>query len=416
MNSKILNSYFLFLFSFIPASIIIGPAISLFNILLIDISFIFFILFKKDFKFLSNKTVKIIILLCLYLIFNSIIAKDFSMSAYRNLGFIRFGIFFLAFNYFFYNNDFINRVLVIWAFTLSFLSLDTYLESISGTNILGYGEAYGARIVSFFKDEPIVGGYINGFYLIIIGFLFYLNNKVVNKYKYIILIFTIFFITAIILTGERSNSIKAILGFFLFYFSNDHFKFKEKILSVLLLVLVFIFLLNTSNFLKLRYGGQFFKPIISIFQSNNEIIIEREANKNLYITLYQSGFEVFKKYKIFGVGNKNYRLETCSNEKNPKYSCSTHPHQLYFEFLAEHGIVGALILIFILFSLILSKIKIIFSSKNYLQLGCLTFLLTSFIPLLPSGAFFADYNLTIFWINLSIMYAVGNKTNVFRLN
>lgn len=416
MNSKILNSYFLILFSFIPASIIIGPAISLFNILLIDISFIFFILFKKDFKFLSNKTVKLIILLCLYLVFNSVIAKDFSMSAYRNLGFIRFGIFFLAFNYFFYNKDFVNRVLVIWALTLSFLSLDTYLESISGTNILGYGEAYGARIVSFFKDEPIVGGYINGFYLIIIGFLFYLNNKILNKYKYIILIFTIFFITAIILTGERSNSIKAILGFFLFYFLNDHFKFKEKILSVLLLVLVFIFLLNTSNFLKLRYGGQFFKPIISIFQSNNEISVEREANKNLYIALYQSGFEVFKKYKIFGVGNKNYRLETCSNEKNPKYFCSTHPHQLYFEFLAEHGIVGTVILIFILFSLILSKIKIILSSKNYLQLGCLTFLLTSFIPLLPSGAFFADYNLTIFWINLSIMYAVGNKTNVFKLN
>ena len=416
MNSKILNSYFLILFSFIPASIIIGPAISLFNILLIDISFIFFILFKKDFKFLSNKTVKLIILLCLYLVFNSVIAKDFSMSAYRNLGFIRFGIFFLAFNYFFYNNDFVNRVLVIWALTLSFLSLDTYLESISGTNILGYGEAYGARIVSFFKDEPIVGGYINGFYLIIIGFLFYLNNKILNKYKYIILIFTIFFITAIILTGERSNSIKAILGFFLFYFLNDHFKFKEKILSVLLLVLVFIFLLNTSNFLKLRYGGQFFKPIISIFQSNNEISVEREANKNLYIVLYQSGFEVFKKNKIFGAGNKNYRLETCSNEKNPKYYCNTHPHQLYFEFLAEHGIVGTVVLIFILFSLILSKIKIILSSKNYLQLGCLIFLLTSFIPLLPSGAFFADYNLTIFWINLSIMYAVGNKTNVFRFN
>jgi len=416
MNSKILNSYFLVLFSFIPASIIIGPAISLFNILLIDISFIFFILFKKDFLFLSNKTVKIIILLCLYLIFNSILAKDFSMSALRNLGFIRFGIFFLAFNYFFYNKDFVNRVLVIWVMTLSFLSFDTYIESISGTNILGYGEAYGSRIVSFFKDEPIVGGYINGFYLIIIGFLFYLNNKILNKYKYIILIFTIFFITAIILTGERSNLIKAILGFFLFYFFNDHFKFKEKILSVLLLVLIFIFLLNTSNFLKVRYSGQFFKPIISIFKSNNEISIEREANKNTYIALYQSGFEVFKKYKIFGVGNKNYRVETCSNEKNPKYFCSTHPHQLYFEFLAEHGIVGTVILIFILFSLILSKIKIIFCSKNYLQLGCLTFLLTSFIPLLPSGAFFADYNLTIFWINLSIMYAVGNKTNVFRFN
>ena len=281
MNSKILNSYFLVLFSLIPASIIIGPAISLFNILLIDISFIFFISFKKDFKFLSNKTVKLIMLLCLYLIFNSILAKDFSMGAYRNLGFIRFGILFLAFNYFFFNKDFVNRVLVIWALTISFLSFDTYIESISGKNILGYGEAYGARIVSFFKDEPIVGGYISGFYLIIIGFLFYLNDKILNKYKYIILIFTIFFITAIILTGERSNSIKAILGFFLFYFLNDNFKFKEKILSVLLLVLVFIFLLNTSNFLKLRYGGQFFKPIISIFQSSDEISNENVASESL---------------------------------------------------------------------------------------------------------------------------------------
>ena len=210
--------------------------------------------------------------------------------------------------------------------------------------------------------------------------------------------------------------LRQFLVFFLFYFLNDHFKFKEKILSVLLLVLVFIFLLNNSNFLKLRYGGQFFKPIISIFQSSDEISNEKVASESLYIALYQSGFEVFKKNKFFGVGNKNYRVETCSNEKNPKYVCNTHPHQLYFEFLAEHGIFGTMILFFILFSLIFSKIKLIFSSKNYLQLGSLIFLLTLFIPFLPSGAFFADYNLTIFWINLSIMYAVGEKTNVYRSN
>ena len=250
----------------------------------------------------------------------------------------------------------------------------------------------------------------------IIGYLFFLDKNISNKYKYIIFVFSIFFLIAIILTGERSNAIKAIFGFFLFYFINDYFKFKEKIFSILLLILMIVFLLNNSDFLKLRYGGQFFKPIASFFQTNNELNKGDEFKDNIYIRLYQSGFEVFKRYKFFGVGNKNYRVETCSNEKNPKYVCNTHPHQLYFEFLAEHGIVGTVILIFILFSLILSKIKIIFCSKNYLQLGCLTFLLTSFVPLLPSGAFFADYNLTIFWINLSIMYAVGEKTNVYRSN
>ena len=413
MNKNILNSYFLLLFSFIPASIIVGPAVSLINILLIDFSFIFLILYKKDYKFLSNKTVKFIILLSLYLIFNSIISKNFSISVNRNFGFIRFGILFLAFNYFFYNKSFINRVLIVWITTLSVLSLDTYIESFFGQNILGYGEEYGRRIVSFFKDEPIVGGYINGFYLIIIGYLFYINKNISNKHRYIILIFSIFFITAIILTGERSNAIKAVFGFFLFYFFNDFFRLKEKIFSILLLILIFIFLLNTSNFLKLRYGGQFIKPMISVFQINNEFNKQNELKDNVYIRLYQSGFEVFKKYPVFGVGNKNYRVEACSNEKNSKYLCSTHPHQIYFEFLAEHGLVGSMILFLILFNLIFSKIRIIINSNNSLQLGCLIFLITSFIPFLPSGAFFADYNLTIFWVNLSIMYSIGKKTNVY---
>ena len=417
MNNKILNPYFLLLFSLIPVSIIIGSSVSLINILLIDFSFIFLILFKKDYKFFSNKTVKLIIFLFLYLIFNSIISKDFSMSASRNFGFIRFGILFLAFNYFFFNKEFINRVLIVWVITLSVLSLDAYFESIFGQNILGYGKEYGQRIVSFFKDEPIVGGYINGFYLIIIGYLFYINKNISSKYRYIILIFSIFFIIVIILTGERSNTIKAVSGFFLFYFFNDFFKFKEKIFTILLLILMFIFLLNTSTFLKLRYGGQFFKPIISFFQTHNEFNKKSVfENDNQYIRIYQSGFEVFKKYPIFGVGNKNYRVETCPSKKNIRYFCSTHPHQIYFEFLAEHGLVGSVILLFILFNLIFSKIKFILNSKNYLQLGCLIFLTTSFIPFLPSGAFFADYNLTIFWVNLSIMYSIEKKTNVYTSN
>jgi O-antigen ligase len=262
-----------------------------------------------------------------------------------------------------------------------------------------------------------VGGYINGFYLIIIGYLFYIKKNTTNKYKYIILVISLIFIIAIILTGERSNSIKAISGFFLFYFFNDFFKFKEKIFSILLLILLFTFLLNSSDFLKARYAGQFLKPVISTFKLNNKIqkneIKVNTLKNNIYLRLYQSGFEVFKEYPIFGVGNKNYRVETCLKEKNPNYICTTHPHQLYFEFLAEHGLFGSVVLFFILFNLIFGRIKIILASKNYLQIGCLIFLTTSFIPFLPSGAFFADYNLTIFWLNLSIMYSIGKKTNVY---
>mgnify|MGYP001374845100 CR=1 FL=1 len=55
--NKILDNYFLILFSVIPITIIVGSAISLVNIILIDLSFIILMIYKKNFKFLKNKTI-----------------------------------------------------------------------------------------------------------------------------------------------------------------------------------------------------------------------------------------------------------------------------------------------------------------------------------------------------------------------
>ena len=412
MNNKFFDNYFYVLFSLIPITIIVGPAASLVNILLIDLSFIFLILYKREYKFLYNKPIQLIIFFCIYLFFNSSISQDFLIGAERNLGFIRFGILFLAFNYFFYKKSFLNKVLIVWTSTLLILTIDIYIESFFGRNILGYGEEHGRRIVSFFKDEPIVGGFLNAFYLIIIGYFFNLINKSSTQYKNIILIVSIFFILAILLTGERSNSIKAFLGFLIFYFFNDFFKVKEKIFSILLIILLVGALLNQSDFLKLRYGGQFLDKFKYTFQQKNT---ENNLNGSLYYQLYKSGYSVLKQYPFFGVGNKNYRIETCSSQKkDSSYVCNTHPHQIYLEFLAEHGLIGSFVILYILFYLIFSKVRVILTSRNYIQIGCLIFLSISLIPFLPSGAFFGDYNLTIFWINLSLMYSVGKKTNVYK--
>ena len=174
MNKNFIDNYFFLLFSIIPIAIIIGPAISLINILLIDLSFIFFLLYKKNYQFLSNKIVKLILLLCLYLIFNSIIAQNFSIGAQRNFGFIRFGILFCAFNYFFYYNKSFHKILIVWTIVLIISCLDIYIESNFGKNILGYGGVeYNGRLVGFFKDELIIGAYLNTFYLIIIGYFFF---------------------------------------------------------------------------------------------------------------------------------------------------------------------------------------------------------------------------------------------------
>ena len=53
---------------------------------------------------------------------------------------------------------------------------------------------------------------------------------------------------------------------------------------------------------------------------------------------------------------------------------------------------------------------------SYLQLGSFIYLILVFLPILPSGAFFGDYSLTVFSLNLSLLYAVNKKTNIFKIN
>ena len=194
MPNKFINNYFIVLFSFFPISIILGSTISLINILLIDLSFLFLIFYIREFSFLKNKAVKYLFLLYFYLLFNSLISIDPTEGIYRNFGFIRIIILFVAVNYFFNQKFFFDKVFFIWLIIIFFVSIDVFLESYTGRNMLGYGELYGRRVVSFFKDEPIVGGYINAFYLILIGFLY---NKFTIQHKNKILLLSIFFLFAI---------------------------------------------------------------------------------------------------------------------------------------------------------------------------------------------------------------------------
>ena len=64
--------------------------------------------------------------------------------------------------------------------------------------------------------------------------------------------------------------------------------------------------------------------------------------------------------------------------------------------------------------LIFSKLMGVITSKNYIQIGALIYLILTFLPLLPSGAFFNDYMLTLFMINLSIFYGSCKKLNIFQ--
>ena len=67
------------------------------------------------------------------------------------------------------------------------------------------------------------------------------------------------------------------------------------------------------------------------------------SNNIIISQLYKSAFAMkFKEYPTNGhLGNKNYRVVSCGGSYELIWI--THPHQIYFEFLSEYGILGTLI-------------------------------------------------------------------------
>ena len=148
---------------------------------------------------------------------------------FRNFGFARFILFFLMINYLFFINEKNFYIFKIWTIIFFIVLVDIYIERFTGSNIFGFGkidQPYGDRVISFFRTEPIAGSFICGFAFIIFGYILnFLNQK---SFKALGLVSILFCLVGIMLTGERSNSLKALIGFVIFISIIDYFKFKQK--------------------------------------------------------------------------------------------------------------------------------------------------------------------------------------------
>ena len=92
----------LILIAILPISIVIGSGVSLFNLVFFSLFFIFIYFSRNHIKIYDFKPLLFLVILNLYLMLNSLISVDITSGIYRNAGFIRFILFFLMINYFFF--------------------------------------------------------------------------------------------------------------------------------------------------------------------------------------------------------------------------------------------------------------------------------------------------------------------------
>ena len=136
----------------------------------------------------------------------------------------------------------------------------------------------------------------------------------------------------------------------------------------------------------------------------------------VYKDLYSTSIKMFNEKKFFGQGVQSFKKK-CNDKSylTGRFGCSSHPHNFYFQILAENGILG-----FILFlSLVLIILKDSFfslvrwinakDSMKYLAEVILAInILLSFLPLLPTGNFYSSVGGVLIFSKIAIYYGIKN--------
>jgi O-antigen ligase len=116
-------------------------------------------------------------------------------------------------------------------------------------------------------------------------------------------------------------------------------------------------------------------------------------------SIYSTALKMFLDKPLFGHGTKMFRV-VCNEEKyqttnleNSKFSCSSHPHNYYIQFLAETGIIGFLFLFSFYLFIFFKLIQAYFSKKhdNDFQIHIYLVILIVLFPIIPTGNFFNNW-------------------------
>ena len=395
------NNVLLSLIILLPLGLLISTGVSEIIVILSAIFFFINSLSKNNFNWIKNKYFYLLMVLWLSLIINFIFSKNQELALLRSFGFIKYIIFIFAIKYLLNQNKNIEILYIFISLIALLTTFDVYFEFITKKNILGFQSSDPTRIASFLRDELKISYFLLGFSLISIGYYFEKFKKkpfifIITGYLLLVLI-----LTSIFLTGERSNSIRALICFFTFVvlFKNN-LQFKK------ILLLIIIFFPIIIYFSSERIKGRFDLYLLKEHGNNNIIQTFKNSHHGAH---YFTAFEIFKSYPFLGIGNKNFR-EECSKEKyfNKSFTrinerCSTHVHQIFLELFTEHGIFGSIIILFVIFFSVFKSFINFKKENNLIQLGAILFVMATFIPLIPSGSFFTSFNATIFWFNYAIM-------------
>ena len=444
LKNNHISNYLAYLILLFPISLILGPTfIEIFSGLII---IFFFIKVDKDFYQKNKFYINFFIIFYSYLVVRTLFFSYEFEKIRSILFYFRFLFFCCAIIYCLNKINFTKNFKVKYIFFIFLLLiLDSILQYYYGSNILNIPLHDAFRASSFFGKELILGSFLFRIFpfILIICILFKLDLK---KNIFQLSIFFSLFFFAVLISGERTSFFLLFLTIFLLIILIKNFR---KILLFSLIFFLFINLIfSFSNknpydrMLKYTFSQMNLQKVDLKVNKNlsnvdlkvNENLSNLELNKkinsfsNYYIFSrehqghYIIALRMFLDNPIFGQGPRSFRY-LCSDEKFIKSDgiCTTHPHNTYFQLLAETGLIGFSFVFLLFFSCSTALIKkFIYNLKykkednTFLQIKYIS-LIAIFInlfPFVPSGNFFNNWlSFTSYYPIAFYIYSVNKSKN-----
>jgi hypothetical protein len=208
----------------------------------------------------------------------------------------------------------------------------------------------------------------------------------------------------------------------------------EFIRGFILILLIYPILINTNNSIKQSHIS-FYQNIIGItkiipiigkkypdlekdkgklfYQKYNNQLTEKEKKKYDFLrfgsghrTLYLTAIDTWQDSPLIGSGIRSFRINCKTKLHIPNRNCESHPHNYYLDILNTVGIIGLIVLAFILIKIVFNRHKIInnLEKKNYFIYNALFFnMVIEFFPLRSSGSFFSTSNSIFIFLLLGLL-------------
>ena len=409
-----------FIIIILPISLVFSNFISEILILILVVVFLFIIKKNELIGILNNKIIISIFILYLFLIINYFLNIYRDPDFGRSFFFIRFVFYVISLSYFL-NKDYINskKIFFYWGIITLIICLDLQIQNILGKNIFGYESIKQGNLIrlgGFLNDELKISYLINNFFLISLGSYFFYNKKNSKNFLILIIAFILIVLFSVYSTAERANFLCLLIFVSSFLiFSKYRFYFLSTLIILIPIIFINISDLKSNEKIKRMFidNAKLIKKNISLKSYTNKNFLYKE---NHYFSHYATAWQIAKDFPLTGVGLKNYRnfcnREIYREEVHPSFrnrNCSTHPHNLFFEIISELGFFGFIVFFSIFGYFFYVSLKNSFKYKNIFLFGNTIFLMTYFIPFLPRGSFFSNWNAMLFWTVCGISVYLFNK-------